>query len=102
MAAEARQTESEEKEKETSQAEQSSEDESEPDEEEHGLPMLNTKAKGCEFELGLVGAGLGGGFANTAELKPMKYQEAMNGPDKKHWKKAVLEEHERFKKHEEA
>ena len=32
-------------------------------------------------EYGLVGVSLGGGFENTAELKPMKYEEAMAGPD---------------------
>ena len=28
-----------------------------------------------------VGAGVGGGFENTAELKPMKYEQAINGPE---------------------
>jgi hypothetical protein len=50
-------------------------------------------------EFGLVGAGLGGGFENTAELKPMKYDEAMAGPDKENWQIAVEEEHQRFEKH---
>jgi hypothetical protein len=31
-------------------------------------------------EVGLVGAGIGGGFEHTGELKAMKYKEAMNSP----------------------
>jgi hypothetical protein len=42
-------------------------------------------------EVAAVGAGIGRGFENTAELK---YDEAMNGPDKAKWKLAVDEEHE--------
>jgi hypothetical protein len=30
-------------------------------------------------ELGLIGAGKGGGFAHTSELKVMKYKEASHG-----------------------
>jgi hypothetical protein len=33
-----------------------------------------------------VGAGIGGGFMNTQELKVMKYHEAINGPDGVAWK----------------
>jgi hypothetical protein len=33
-----------------------------------------------------VGAGIGGGFTNTQELKVMKYHEAINGPDGDAWK----------------
>ncbi len=33
-----------------------------------------------------VGAGIGGGFMNTQELKVMKYHEAINGPDGDAWK----------------
>ena len=47
-------------------------------------------------ELGLVGAGIGGGFAHTSELKVVKYNEAMAGPDKKEWEKAVEEEHNKY------
>jgi hypothetical protein len=54
---------------------------------------------GHEDEFGLVGAALGGGFVNTAELHPMKYSEAMAGPDKEHWKKAVKEEYQRMVDH---
>ena len=45
-----------------------------------------------ENEVACVGAGIGGGFINTAELKPMKYKEAMSKPDADKWKAAVLEE----------
>ena len=47
-------------------------------------------------ELGLISTSLGGGFDNTAELKPMKYNEAMAGPDKAHWVEAVVDEKKRF------
>ncbi len=34
-----------------------------------------------------MGAGVGRGFENTMELKPMKYKEAINGPNRKAWEK---------------
>jgi hypothetical protein len=46
-------------------------------------------------ELAGVGAGLGGGFTNTSDLKIMKYKEAMRS-DKEGWDKAVEEEHNRM------
>ena len=46
-------------------------------------------------EVAGVGAGLGGGFFNTSELRPMKYKEAMK-VDREGWTKAVREEHERM------
>ena len=46
-----------------------------------------------------VGAGIGGGFSNTAELRPMKFGEAMQGKDKDKWMQAVREEHERMMKY---
>ena len=38
-----------------------------------------------------VGAGVGGGFENTAELKPMnmKYDQAINGPEAEAWKAEI-------------
>jgi hypothetical protein len=40
-------------------------------------------------EYAAVGAGLGGGFTNTAELRPMKYNEALHaGPDQKNGKRS--------------
>ncbi|MGL4350010.1 MAG: hypothetical protein ACRCT2_05465, partial [Plesiomonas shigelloides] len=47
-------------------------------------------------EVCLVGAGLGGGFVNTMELHPMKFNEAMAGPDAAEWEKAVDKEHDRM------
>ena len=49
-------------------------------------------------EINAVGAGIGGGFGNTAELKPMKFKEAMKTPDKEHWLEAVEEEHDKMVK----
>ena len=46
-----------------------------------------------EDELALVGAGFGGGFDNTKELKVMKFKEAMAGPDKDGWQMAIDEKH---------
>jgi hypothetical protein len=48
-----------------------------------------------EHEIAGVGAGIGGGFTNTRELKAMKYKEAMK-VDTEGWTKAVEEEHDRM------
>ena len=40
-----------------------------------------------------VGAGIGGGFVDTSELKPMKNKEAMLTKDKEQWIKAVDDEY---------
>jgi hypothetical protein len=45
------------------------------------------------YEYAAVGAGLGGEFTNTAELRPMKYNKALNGPDHQKWQTSVDEEH---------
>jgi len=47
-------------------------------------------------EFGFVGAGLGGGFTDTNELHVMKYNKAIQQPDKDRWKKAVEEEHQQM------
>ena len=47
-----------------------------------------------------VGAGIGGGFGNTTELRVMKYEEAINGPDGEAWKAEIINENERMKKNE--
>jgi hypothetical protein len=44
-------------------------------------------------EVCCVGAGTGGGFVNTKELKPMKFKEAMATDDEPQWETAVVEEH---------
>ena len=46
----------------------------------------------------LVGAGLGHGFTNTAELKVMNYQDAMKCKDDEAWKGEVVKEKERYDK----
>jgi hypothetical protein len=48
----------------------------------------------CEFLN--VGAGVGGGFENTKELRVMKYDEAVNGPDGVAWKAEVKKEHQQM------
>ena len=50
-------------------------------------------------EIMAVGAGIGGGFLHTSELKPMKYEEAM-AKDPDGWGKAVKKEYDRMKEHE--
>ena len=76
-----------------------------PDPESAGLltiediETLNLLQELKNIEFGCVGAGLGGGFQDTHELHVMKYDEAMNSPDREHWNKAVEEEHNRMKKH---
>ena len=46
-----------------------------------------------------IGAGLGGGFVNTQELKAMKYNEDME-KDKEVWDKVVEEEHHKMVENE--
>jgi hypothetical protein len=52
------------------------------------------------MEFANVGAGIGGGFENTMELKPMKYKEAINRPDGKAWEKEIKNEHDRMVKND--
>ena len=47
-------------------------------------------------ELANVGAGVGGGFENTKELKVMNYKEAINGPDGVRWQAEVENEYQRM------
>ena len=47
-----------------------------------------------QHELGLMGARLGEGIANTRELKVLSYAEAMEQPDRPKWDKSVSEEHQ--------
>lgn len=46
----------------------------------------------------LVGAGVGGGFEHTDELKVLKYRQAMASSDKAEWDTEIKAEHDRFKK----
>jgi hypothetical protein len=43
-----------------------------------------------------VGAGIGGGFATTQELRVIKYHEAINGLDGELWNAEVAKEHQRM------
>ncbi len=47
-------------------------------------------------EFANVGAGVGGGFKNTKELKVMNYKEAVNGPDGVRWQAEVENEYQRM------
>ncbi len=51
-----------------------------------------------KMESANVEASIGEGFENTMELKPMKYKEAINGPDRKDWEKEIKTEHECMEK----
>ena len=48
-------------------------------------------------EFQMVGAGVGGGFENTAELHIMNYDQAMATDDKPKWEESVGAEHDRMK-----
>ncbi len=45
------------------------------------------------MEFANVGAGIGGGFENTVELKAMKYKEAIIRPDGEAWAKEIENEY---------
>jgi hypothetical protein len=51
-----------------------------------------------KIEFTNVGAGIGRGFENTMELKPMKYKEAINRPDGKAWENEIENENDRMVK----
>jgi len=59
-----------------------------------GISMIENE---CD-EYANVGAGVGGGFENTAELKPLKYDQAINGPDTEACKAEIDNEHDRMVK----
>lgn len=46
----------------------------------------------CANEFAMIGAGIGGGFDSTEELHVMKYDEAMEQPDKEKWVESVKDE----------
>ncbi|KAG9290171.1 hypothetical protein G9A89_015466, partial [Geosiphon pyriformis] len=48
-------------------------------------------------ELGLVGAGVGGGFQTTDELRPIMFDKAMSSPDHKAWQEAINKEMQKLK-----
>lgn len=49
--------------------------------------------------MALVGTRLGDGFADTKDLKVMKFKEAIATPDKDKLQKAVDDEHDCMRKH---
>ena len=62
---------------------------------EMSLLSMSVEDSFIDQEIAGVGSGLGGGFFNTTELRPMKYKEAMQ-VDREGWTKAVHEEHDRM------
>jgi hypothetical protein len=61
--------------------------------------MCGLSMYGLSHELAAVGT-TGAEFNNTADLKPMKYEDAMNRSDWEEWIEAVKAEHDRFVKHQ--
>ena len=64
-------------------------------------PLFNFDEDPYDYDLeaSMVGAALGSGYEHSSELKVMKYDEAINMPDKEHWDDAVEMEHKKFKKY---
>ena len=58
-----------------------------------------TEQEFAESEIAVVGAGLGGGFENTNELKVLNYKKAMASPDKEKWLEFIKEEFDRMTKY---
>ena len=58
----------------------------------------NSEVKTEGMKLALVGAGIGGGFANTNELKVMNYKQVMQSPDRAAWEEEIENEFKRFEK----
>ena len=56
---------------------------------EDEMQLMTEVANAVVDEISGVGAGLGGGFNNTSELRVMKYAEAVNGPDGNAWAEEV-------------
>ena len=53
------------------------------------------------MEIAAVGAGLGGGFDHTYNLKVMKFKEVMNWPDSNKWKEDIENEQKQMVTNEE-
>ena len=51
------------------------------------------------YEISNVGAGIGGGFTHSSELKTLNYKQAMASKDTCKWKKEIKKEHERMLKY---
>ena len=75
---------------------------------QHAAMMMASKAEYADGEVAAigidinevacVGMGTGSAFKNTSKLKVLKLDQALGGPDKEHWEKAVEEEYHRMKK----
>ena len=50
------------------------------------------------MECSAIGAGIGGGFSNTNELKVIKYNQSINGLDEETWKAEIINEHSNMMK----
>ena len=57
------------------------------------------ESKVAAFEFSLVGAGVGGGFSNTSELKELNFCQAMKRKDADEWLKEVENEKKCFNKY---
>ena len=57
---------------------------------------LNAAVANWYVEYANVGTRVGGGFERTSKLKPMKYKQAINGPDAEKWKAEIENEHNRM------
>jgi hypothetical protein len=64
---------------------------------EYGLPCIDHNDIGVEEAM--VGAGIGGGYANTNELHTHKYEDAMASVERPLWVKAVEEEFHNMEEH---
>jgi hypothetical protein len=53
-----------------------------------------------DMEFANAGAGIGGGFEKTMELKPIKYKEAIHGPDGEAWGKEIENKHDQTVKND--
>lgn len=62
---------------------------------EMALLELSKEDYDIDYEVAGVGAGIGGGFTNTNQLKVMKYEEAI-ATDAEGWENAVKEEYDRM------
>ena len=50
---------------------------------------LSTEIANAHIEYPNIGAGTGDDFEHTSELKPIKYNKAINGPDGEAWKAEI-------------
>ena len=68
------------------------------DEDDEDDEYYNYDIEGIK-EINCVGAGIGGGYQHSDELKTMNYKEAMATDEKEEWIKEKDKEHDRMKKY---